>query len=235
MAETVDAKRVSRSEDKYLLTAGQALELRGKLAAALTPDSHNGPAGYRVKSLYFDTPAGRDAWESEEGEYARQKLRLRLYDEEDALIHLEYKKKRDGRQRKYSLPVTRAQAEALCRGDFSLLLSAGDEEALEAYAVAAAGYRPAAIVAYRRLAFLWPHRATRITLDSDVRCHEGGHGLFDRALPLAPALPPGAVVLEVKYNGTLEPFLRELLRGYGTPRLAVSKYGEARRAAGYLL
>ena len=40
-------------------------------------DSHNGPDGYQVRSLYFDSLSNRDFQEKEDGLELRRKFRLR--------------------------------------------------------------------------------------------------------------------------------------------------------------
>ena len=46
---------VSREEKKYILTVPGALSLRHALSQVLHLDPHNGPEGYIVRSVYFDT------------------------------------------------------------------------------------------------------------------------------------------------------------------------------------
>ena len=49
---------VLREEKKFLLNQAEALELRNYLSNVVHADSHNGPNGYPVRSLYFDSFAG---------------------------------------------------------------------------------------------------------------------------------------------------------------------------------
>ena len=51
---------VLRQEKKYLLPLPEARRLSGRLQAVMLQDSHNGPRGYRIRSLYFDTLDDRD-------------------------------------------------------------------------------------------------------------------------------------------------------------------------------
>ena len=220
---------VTRFEHKYLLTDAQAAELRGKLNAALAADSHNaGTSGsYLVRSLYFDTPDSRDYLDKVDGLFSRQKLRLRVYGGEGGRAKLECKQKQGDYQKKTSVWVTADQCDAFARGDFSSLLDTDDEDAHFLYALASRGYRPAGLVEYRRSAWLLGVRNTRVTLDFDVRGTDVLPTLYGPAV-LRPLLDPGLVVLEVKFDRTLAPFVRRILKGYQRTRLSCGKYENCR-------
>ena len=70
---------VLREEKKFLLNQAEALKLRNYLSNVVHTDSHNGPDGYQVRSLYFDSLSNRDFQEKEDGLELRRKLRLRVY------------------------------------------------------------------------------------------------------------------------------------------------------------
>lgn len=225
---------VSRVEHKYRISTAEAAQLEARLGGLLQLDACAGPEGYLVRSLYFDTPQDRDYRAREDGLYRRQKMRLRVYGDAAEPVKLECKRKRGDFQQKISLTLTGAEARALCRGDFTPLLDRGGEVALFFYReLRVFGYRPAAVVEYRRTAFCWPVNETRITLDRDVRACETRPDLFAGPLPCVPVLPGGAI-LEVKYNGALEPFIRRALGGALRTRTSFSKYGGSRRLADVL-
>ena len=70
---------VLREEKKFLLNQAEALKLRNYLSNVVHTDSHNGPDGYQVRSLYFDSLSNRDFQEKEDGLELRRKFRLRVY------------------------------------------------------------------------------------------------------------------------------------------------------------
>lgn len=70
---------VLREEKKFLLNQVEALKLRNYLSNVVHTDSHNGPDGYQVRSLYFDSLSNRDFQEKEDGLELRRKFRLRVY------------------------------------------------------------------------------------------------------------------------------------------------------------
>lgn len=220
---------VTRFEHKYLLTQVQAAQLRQKLNAALPADVHNtGPTeSYLVRSLYFDAPGSRDYLDKVDGLFTRQKLRLRVYGEGGGRAKLECKQKQGDYQKKTSVWVTRAQCDAFCAGDFSSLLDADDGDSHFLYALASRGYRPAGLVEYQRSAWHLGVRNTRVTLDFDVRGTDTFPSLYGPGA-LRTLLDPGHVVLEVKFDRSLVPFVRHLLKGYQRTRLSCGKYEHCR-------
>lgn len=219
---------VHRRELKYRLNAPQVPAIRRRLSAFLLPDSHGGPEGYPVRSLYFDTLTDADFQDKVDGCDCRQKIRLRLYGAAGP-IKLELKQKNGGFQRKRSLPVTREEARALMAGSWDFLRCRPEPTAHTLYRMLLLGcYRPKCIVQYRRVALYTPENDIRITFDSDLRASESKLDLFDVSAPLYPVEPPGAVTLEVKYNGFLFSNVKLALgTEIGSP-ISSSKYCRAR-------
>lgn len=220
---------VTRKEKKYLCDLASARQLQGLLGAVLMPDPHNGAFGYPVRSLYFDTLDDRDFHERLDGVDPRRKVRLRVYDPTSDFCLLELKQKTGDNQVKRSLPLTRAEGRALIRGDYDCLLARPEPFAAEIHAIMSmCGYRPTAVVEYDRLAFIARENRTRITFDSNMRASEANFDIFDPRLAQYPVFDPFDVVLEVKYNGFLLGYIRELLNTIDKSEIAVSKYLLAR-------
>lgn len=226
----MEQSTVSRVEHKFTLSHAEAARLQARLSAALREDAHNHGGGYLVKSLYFDTVKNRDYFAKMDGLAQHRKLRLRLYDEDASFIRLESKRKYGERQVKDALTVTCEQAKRLCAGDAGFLLEMDSPLAAQFYADFARGYRPVAVVAYRRRAFYWPEGDLRVTLDSDIAGCETNPDLFCPSLACVP-LAQG-VVLEVKYSGPMPPFVRSVLGTGPGARVSFSKYGAGRRLLG---
>ena len=214
---------VWRSEEKYLLNRPQAVRLKDKLSRLLTPDPY-GPDGYRVRSLYFDSFHDNDYYEKEAGIYRRKKVRLRIYDEDMPVAKLELKEKEGDLQHKLSLTLSRADAQAVCGGDFSVLLGQDCETALKLYTIMTLGlYRPAAVIEYDRTAYTHELFSTRVTIDENVRTSEINTDLYDRRLPWDYVLEE-EVLLEVKYNQVLPKPISTILKSENLNRVSVSKY-----------
>ena len=218
-------QNVMRSEKKYLITLEQYYRLSGRLERIMKQDAHNGALGYKVRSLYFDTHGDQDFWDKQGGLELRKKLRLRTYSPDSGFAMLEMKKKQGDNQQKRSLKVSREDARALCRRDYTPLLSYDAPFAAECFGVLhMQGYRPRAVVEYRRRAYTAKEFSTRITFDQEVVATESCADIFSKQLCMYPVFDPYYVIMEVKYNGCLLSYIKDLLNGCDKNELSVSKY-----------
>lgn len=218
---------VNRKELKYQLNAAQVPAIRRRLSAFLLPDDHGGADGYAVRSLYFDTPADSDFLDKVDGIDCRQKIRLRIYGESGP-VKLELKQKNGGFQRKRSIPVSREEAEALMAGSWEFLRQRQEPVAGTLYRMLLGCYRPKCIVQYRRIALCAPENDLRVTFDCHLSASESNLDLFDFSAPLYPVEPPGAVTLEVKFNGFLFSNVKLALGSEIGSQVSNSKYCRAR-------
>lgn len=212
-----------RSETKYLLSRAEALRLQAKLSRFLSPDSFSGSESYRIRSLYFDTPDGSDAFDKDLGAFYRKKIRLRTYDPAQERVKLERKEKAGACQHKRSVWVTRAFAEELSKGNLSVLANRQNDFLDALYTEMTLGaYRPSVMVEYDRRAFEYPLGDVRVTFDSGVRASRSNFDLFDPNAVFSSVYPD--VVMEVKYSGFYPEFLADLLADHDPVRDSVSKY-----------
>lgn len=223
---------VLRREIKYEIDACRELKLKRQLSAILEADAHNGLGGYRVRSLYFDTPDALDYYEKIEGLENRKKIRLRIYDFGDSTAKLELKQKQGIQQRKQSLTLSRGQAEQIISGDYSCLDEYGEFGRYMRLTMQTGAYRPACLVEYDRTAFFCRTNDTRITLDSGLRSGEGNFALFDASVQLSPVTVPGKVTLEVKYNRFLMSHIKDVISTADMLGVSSSKYCRCRRFLG---
>ena len=220
---------VLRQEKKYAVNVLDGAALRGRLCPVMHGDAHNGPQGYSIRSLYFDTPDDQDFNDKVDGLELRRKIRLRTYSPQSDFAMLEMKQKEGPYQRKRSLRLGRGEALRLCQGDLRPLRDHADPFAAECYGLMHCRcYRPKAVVAYHRQAYVARENHIRITLDSRIAATESSCGLFSQHLPLYAVMDPFQMVLEVKYNGFLLSYLKDLLDLVNRPQLSVSKYCLAR-------
>ena len=220
---------VMREEKKYAIDIGLGTALRGKLATVMLADSHNGAQGYSIRSLYFDTPDNLDYNEKLDGIELRRKIRLRIYSPNQDFAMLEMKQKEGPYQRKRSLRLSREHGEMLARGEYGPLLSYQEPFAAECYSLMRARcYRPKTIVEYDRTAYIARENHIRITFDSHIRATESSMDIFSPSLPLSPVMSPFRMVLEVKYNGFLLSYIKNLLDNVYRQEISVSKYCMAR-------
>lgn len=222
--------KVLREEKKFLLSVDEFIALSHRVEQVMLSDPHNGTHGYIVRSLYFDTAYDGDYFEKLDGVELRRKIRLRVYDPAADFAMLEMKQKQGPNQMKRSLRVRRADAIELTRGNYSSLLNYEEPFAAECYGLMNYQcYRPKTIVEYHRKAFIAKENKIRITFDNNIQSTESSFDLFDPQLNMNPVLDKYDVVLEVKYNGFLLSYIRELINPANRSELSVSKYVLARQ------
>lgn len=220
---------VIRQEKKYPLTTLDAQWLAHRLGLIMLQDEHNGPLGYHIRSLYFDTLDDGDFYDKEDGLELRRKLRLRCYDPGAKFASLEMKQKEGPYQKKRSLRMSREDASRLTKGDYSPLLRYDEPFAQECYGLMTRMcYLPRAVVEYRRRAFIAKENRIRITLDSDIIATEASYDIFSSSLLQYPVMDPFHVVLEVKYNGFLLSYIKDAVSQADRSEFSVSKYCLAR-------
>ena len=82
-----------RSEIKHMINAGDKAAICANLRAVAHLDPHAGERGYyQIRSLYFDNIADKALREKIDGVSEREKFRIRYYDGNTSVIHLEKKK-----------------------------------------------------------------------------------------------------------------------------------------------
>ena len=220
---------VSRKELKYLLSLDEVLRIKSKLQSVMKSDSHNGLNGYRVRSLYFDTLFDSDFEEKVAGYDKRQKIRLRIYGDTNSIIKLELKAKEGSFQKKSSLVLSREEAEKIISGDYTLLMERTEELAHRIYILMTSKmYRPKCIVEYDRWALIRNENDIRITFDSNLRATESNFDIFCDNLILYPVSSASEITMEVKYNGFLYTYIKNVISLCSRVHISNSKYCRAR-------
>lgn len=218
-------RKVLREEKKYLITLENYISANHFLSQVLHPDDHNGIDGYIIRSLYFDTLENDDFYHKIDGLEIRRKIRLRIYSPDDDFAYLELKQKQGNYQEKRSLKITKEDALRLIQQDYQVLLKQEEPFAEEMYAIMSKQhYMPKSINQYRRKAYIVNENSTRITFDSDIRATETSFDLYDKNLLLNPVFDQNHVVFEVKYNGFLLSYVKDIINSIDRIQTPVSKY-----------
>lgn len=216
---------VLRQEKKFLIDLSQFYRYSSHLSQVMQEDANNGREGYQIRSLYFDTLEDQDFQEKEDGVELRRKIRLRTYSPYSDFAVLEMKQKQGAMQKKRSLKMAKEDAAKLIKGEYGVLLHYREQFAAECFALMQSRcYRPKAVIDYRRKAFVAKENKIRITFDHHLTGTESNFDIFDGNLMEYPILDPVLGVLEVKYNGFLLSYLKDLLKECGKSELSVSKY-----------
>ncbi len=225
-------RRFNRYELKYQLHIRAAWRIMSDLKDLTLPDDHGGEQGYRVVSLYYDSPGLDFFWAKIEGIKFRRKLRLRIYPGEDirgvteGMVEIKQRMNRTVQKRRVKLELQ--QAEQLCGGqldrdDLDQLDQAVASEVQ--YMVQAMHLRPTCITAYRRQAFVGGlyDAGLRITFDTDLRCRVHALSVNQDAANHLFA-PPDWCVMEVKVNEAVPDWVTSLLARHECQLRRVSKY-----------
>lgn len=217
-----------RHEWKHRLSPADLPILRQRLSAVAQPDPHAADGRYQIRSLYFDTPGDTALREKLDGVSVREKFRIRCYNQNPSLIHLEKKSKWNGLGSKEKTRLTPDQVRALLAGD-TRWMGESDDPLLQELAckMAVQGLRPRTLVDYTREPFVYPAGNVRVTLDYGIRT---GLGCVDFLDPDCITIPIGdnAVILEVKWDAFLPDLIRDAVQLPGRRTAAFSKYAACR-------
>lgn len=222
----MEVLKTFRHEFKYLISYEDMLKLRSKLNKVLNIDRKDN--GYMIRSLYFDSVNDDDYYDKLGGEINRKKIRLRIYEPNTNFIKLEIKAKYDVHQLKRSMILNKEAAIELINGNYDTLLKYNDDTAKEAYLILREGlYKPKTIIEYQRIAYTTA-TTTRITFDFDIKSTNDIEKFFDDKINYNNLTTKKDVVLEVKFDRFLEPYISTILADYSSCQQSVSKYVMAR-------
>lgn len=223
-----------RHELKFFISPVQYQVLSRTLRAALSPDPHGDENNqYHIRSLYFDTVNDDALYEKISGTANRNKYRIRIYNFSDRIIRLECKSKYRDLISKRSVPISRDLAEQLISADPTGLDTTTSGLVSDVFREMRTNLlHPVVIVDYLREAYLHPAEEVRITFDMQLRSGLGSIDLFNPYLPTVPPFNHDEIILEVKYNQVLPPYIANLLSSAlrdGAVQSAISKYVWCRR------
>lgn len=216
---------VLRKEKKFIITLDEYYRIKNKLEKVIKLDSNSNGEGYIVRSLYFDTIDDTDFQSKEDGLEIRRKIRLRNYGANSNFAVLEIKQKQGEFQKKRSLRLKKEDAIELIKCNYSVLLKYSESFAYECYCLMNMYcYKPKAVIEYKRKAFVVKENKIRITFDHDIVATESNFNIFDPNLNQNFMMNTFFVILEVKYNGFLLSYIKDLLNDCNKSELSVSKY-----------
>ena len=84
-------------------------------------------------------------------------------------------------------------------------------------------YRPKVIIEYQRIAYM-TKTTTRITFDYDIKKSDNYEAFFDKNINYIKMIDAKDIVLEVKFDRFLEPYVSKFLEKYISRGQSVSKY-----------
>ena len=217
-----------RHEWKHEINYSDMAALRHRLGAVMRRDENAKDGTYFIRSLYFDNAADKALREKLDGVNNREKFRIRYYDHDTSVIHLEKKCKRNGLGSKEMAQLTAAEAQSIVDGNWKWMKDADRPLVRELYGkMLSQGLRPRTIVDYTRQAFVYAPGNVRVTLDYDIRT---GLRSVDFLNPDCVTVPAGdsPIILEVKWDAFLPGIIRDIVQLEGRHTSAFSKYAICR-------
>ena len=194
----------------------------------MKPDSNAVDGRYFIRSLYFDTPADTALTEKLDGISRREKFRIRFYNFDTSVIHLEKKSKVAGLCNKKSADLTEEQVRKIIDGDIDWMKSDENTLVRELHQkMTVQQLKPKTIVDYWREPFVYDAGNVRITLDYEIKTGIASKDFFSKECPTV-SLPDNPIVLEVKWDEFIPDFIRNAVQLGNRRTSAFSKYASCR-------
>lgn len=217
-----------RHEWKHELNFADMLILRPRLKAVMRADPHAEGGSYQIRSLYFDSRDDKALREKVDGVNMREKFRIRYYNGDISLIHLEKKSKKNGLGTKYSADLTAEEAQMILDGDTAWMMESGRPLLQELCCkMKSQGLLPRTIVDYTREPFIYGPGNVRVTLDYNIRTSFNPARFLDPGCVTIPA-GDAPILLEVKWDEYLPDIIRDIVQLKGRRAGAFSKYAQCR-------
>ena len=204
------------------------LNIRQRVRAVMRSDPHAVNGQYHIRSLYFDNANDKALREKIDGVNSREKFRIRFYNLDTSLIHLEKKSKLNGLGTKFSAPLSAEEAQSIVDGNWDWMMDSGRPLVQELYCkMRSQGMRPKTIVDYHREPFIYDPGNVRVTFDYHIST---GLGCTDFLNPDAPMIPAGdaPILMEVKWDEYLPDIIKDCVYTPGRRVGAFSKYAQCR-------
>ena len=217
-----------RHEWKHEINYMDMLNIRQRLRCVAEPDPHAIDGKYFIRSLYFDNLMDKALREKLDGVNQREKFRIRYYNNDTSLIHLEKKSKLKGLGSKEQAVISASEAQSIVDGDLDWMMDSGKPLVQELYSkMMSQGLAPRTIVDYTREPFIYPPGNVRVTFDYNIRT---GLMCTDFLNPNAVTIPTGdaPIILEVKWDAYLPDIIKDAVRTPGRREGAFSKYAQCR-------
>ena len=217
-----------RHEWKHEIDYLDFLTIKQNMSAVASLDPHAVEGTYMIRSLYFDNIYDKALREKIDGVNRREKFRIRFYNNNPSIIHLEKKSKVGGLCNKVSAKITADEAQKIVDGDLDWMKESGRDLVVELYAkMHSQGIKPMTIVDYTRIPYVYGPGNVRVTLDFDIRT---GLRCVDFLNPKTVTIPAGdaPIILEVKWDEFLPDTIRHACELHNRRSGAFSKYGACR-------
>ena len=217
-----------RHEWKHEITYSDLIAIRQRMRAVARSDPHATDGKYLIRSLYFDNLNDKALREKVDGVNRREKFRIRYYNLDPSVIHLEKKSRLNGLGTKYSADLSREEAQRIVDGDTDWMLDSDRPLLRELYCrMCSQGLRPKTIVDYTREPFIYAPGNVRVTLDYDIRTGLDKTDFLDPDC-ITVSAGDAPIILEVKWDEFLPSVIRDAVQLPHAQVGSFSKYAQCR-------
>ena len=217
-----------RHEWKHEISYADLLSIRQRLRVIAQADPHAKDGKYLIRSLYFDNLNDKALREKVDGVNRREKFRIRYYNGDPSLIHLEKKSRLNGLGTKFSARLTAEEAQRIVDGNLDWMMDSGRSLIQELYCkMRYQGMHPKTSVDYTREPFVYGPGNVRVTFDYNIRTGLGCTDFLNPDCITVPA-PDSGIILEVKWDAFLPSVIRDAVQTPGRRVTAFSKYAQCR-------
>lgn len=222
------SQTVYRHEWKHEIRYIDLLTIRRRLQAVMRPDPHAVEGSYLIRSLYFDNLYDKALREKLDGVNMREKFRIRCYNNDTSVIHLEKKSKINNLGTKFSADLSEEETRKIIQGRLDWMMDSGRDLVRELYVkMRSQGLKPRTIVEYTREPYIFDPGNVRVTFDYDIRTGLSSTAFLKKKCPLISAGEP-VIILEVKWDAFLPDIIRDAVMTPGIRAEAFSKYAQCR-------
>lgn len=189
-----------RHEEKFEINFSDMLTVRQRMRCVAYPDPH------AVNGVY----------------------RIRCYNGDSSVIHLEKKSKLGGLGNKQTAPLTAEQTQRIIDGNIAWMTDSELPLIQELHAkMFSEGLLPRTIVDYTREPFVYPAGNVRVTLDYDIRTGMRCTDFLNDSCVTVPA--SDCIILEVKWDAFLPDMIKDAVSIEDRRVGAFSKYAACRK------
>lgn len=216
-----------RHEYKHEINTSDMMAVRHRLHAVAEPDEHAADGRYFIRSLYFDNCSDKVLREKIDGVNHREKFRIRYYNHDISLLHLEKKSRQNGLSTKSFTSLTAEEAQLIAQNQIDFMRLSDRPLVQELYCkMRSQGLFAKTIVDYTREAFVYAPGNVRVTLDYNIRTALCCTDFLNSGCVTVPI--PVECILEVKWDNFLPSVIRDAVQLTGRHSSSFSKYAACR-------
>ena len=217
-----------RHEWKHEINYADLLVIRQRMTAIARLDPHAVGGRYLIRSLYFDDLNDKALRQKIDGVNRREKFRIRYYNLDPSVIHLEKKSRMNGLGTKYSATLSKEEAQKIVDHEINWMIDDTRPLVQELYCqMRGNGLKPRTIVDYTREPFIYGPGNVRVTLDYDIRTGLNSTDFLNSACVTVPA-GDAPILMEVKWDDYLPDIIRDAVQLKDRRVGAFSKYAQCR-------